>query len=70
MVNNDGRMALVVHMLSPGAAQASRKIILGKDGTDGLLTISLGTGKDSLASQTDLPSSHVTSDAESRSRKS
>ena len=33
------------------------------------LTISVGTGKDGLASQTDLPSSHVTSDAESRSRK-
>ena len=63
LANDDGKLASVVHELSPRAVQASHKIILPQDGTNGLLTISLGTGKDGLAGQIDLPSSHTTSDA-------
>ena len=50
VVDTDGRLASMVHALSPGVVQASRKIIFGKDSTDGLLTTSLGMGKDRSAS--------------------
>ena len=69
VVDVDGRLVSVVCALSPGAAQASHKMVLGKDGTDGLPTISLGTGKDRLASRAGSPACLKPSGAESRSRK-
>ena len=65
----DGRLASVVRTLSPGAAQASSKIVLGKDSTDGLLTISLGAGDERSASRAGSPVCLETSDVESCCRK-
>ena len=68
LADRDGRLASVVRALSPRAAQANRKIILGEDEAGGLLTISLDTDDNHSASLAVPPSHFETSGAESRTR--
>ena len=65
----DGRLVSVVRALSPEAIQVNRKIVLGENDTEGLLTVSLDAGDNRSASRAVSPSCHETSGVESRSRK-
>ena len=56
MADVDGRLVSVVRALSPGATQANRKIILGENDTEGLLTVSLDVGDNRSASRAVSPS--------------
>ena len=61
LADGDGRLASVVPVLSPGAAQANQKIILGESEAGGLLTVSLDAGDNRSASRVVSPSRFETS---------
>ena len=55
LAGTEGRMASVVHALSPGTVQVNRKIALSKDGDNDILTIHLSVGEEPSSSQTTSP---------------